>query len=158
MKNKMQEIIMEKYIEEGKKIILPEKINNWINYIKSTDGKMESLHNIAFAIEIIQMLDYGANMETVIDIFNNIQCPVSLIAIRSLVANYSLRGPEFFEKTASGPLPQGNLEYLEELKRENARLLFIHSMRDSGYTVEEIPNGPIMVNAEDYIRKLIKGE
>ena len=50
-------------------------------------------------------------------------CPLRAIAIRSLVANYSIRGPEFFEKTAKEPIPEGNIVYLEKLKEENAKLL-----------------------------------
>ena len=66
------------------------------------------------------------------------------------MANYAIRGPEFFEKTAEGPIPEGNAKYLEKIKRENTRLLFIHAMRDSGYSVSIIPNGPIVVTTSDF--------
>ena len=87
-------------------------------------------------------------MDFIIKSFLQKECPVRPITVRSLVANYSIRGPEFFEKTANGPIPEGNIEYLEKLKRENTRILFIHSMRDAGHDVKEIPNGPIVVSCD----------
>ncbi len=145
-----KESLKNSYIEEGKKLILPEKHENWTNYVNSTKGNLESLHEVAIALNIIGMLNVGAEMATIIDIFNKKECPFRRSVVRSLVANYSIRGPEFFEKTADGPIPEGNIKYLERLKRENTRILFIHSMRDAGYMVNVIPDGPIVVSAEEY--------
>ena len=142
--------LMETYIEEGKKLILPEKYENWTNYVNSTNGNLDSLHEVAIAISIIGMLNVGADMPTIIEIFNQKECPFRKSVVRSIVANYAIRGPEFFEKTAEGPIPEGNAKYLEKIKMENTRLLFIHAMRDSGYSVSIIPNGPIVVTTSDF--------
>ncbi len=150
--------LIEGYIEEGKKVILPEKIDKWTHYVKYTHGNLQSLHEIAFALSIIKSLDYGEPMETAINILNNITCPVETNVIRSIVANYSIRGPEFFEKTAVEPIPEGNIEYLEKLKRENTKLMFIHIMRNDGYDVEQLPNGHIMVNAFEEEVKLSRNK
>ena len=150
MENNIGKELTETYIEEGKKLILPEKHENWTNYVNSTNGNLESLHEVAIAINIIGMLNVGADMPTIIRIFSEKECPFRRSVVRSLVANYAIRGPEFFEKTAEGPIPEGNVKYLEKIKRENARLLFIHSMRDSGYSVSIIPDGPIVVTTNDF--------
>ena len=150
MEKNIQKELMEQYIENGKKYIIPEKIDNWISYVNSTKGNMESLHTIAYALELIGLLDYGFDIKDVIKNFNSITCPVSLITIRSLVANFSLRGPEFFEKTATEPISEENQEYLERLKQQNTKLTFIKAMKDAGYNVQEVENGPIVVSANYY--------
>ena len=148
MEEKKDKQLMEQLIEEGKRFIIPEKIEHWTNYVNSTKGKIESLHNVSVALGIIASLDNGADMDFIIESFQGKECPVDVTAVRSLVANYSIRGPEFFEKTALGPIPTGNIQYLEKLKRENARLLFVHTMRDAGYDVTHSDNGPILVNCD----------
>ena len=142
--------LMEQLIEEGKKFIVPEKIENWTKYVNSTKGKIDSLHNISVALGIIALLDNGADMDFIIESFQSKECPIHVTTVRALVANYSLKGPEFFEKTAEGPIPIGNFRYLEKLKKENTKLLFIHNMKDAGYEVEAIPNGPILVTTPEY--------
>lgn len=154
----MENNLVNLYIEEGKKVILPEKHANWTSYVNSTKGNIDSLHEVAIAINIIGMLNIGAEMADIIEIFNKKECNFRRSIVRSLVANYSIRGPEFFERTAQGVIPEGNVRYLENLKRENARLLFIHAMKDEGYNVEEVPNGPIVVEVKEYTRLLEKNE
>ncbi len=145
MEDKTAVALMQQLIDEGKKVIFPEKIDNWISYINSTKGNMESLHEVSIALTIIGLLNYGADMDSVISLLNNKECPIRVSVVRAIVANYCIRGPEFFEKTATEPLPEGNITFLENLKRQNTRLSFIHSMRDAGYEVEELENGPILV-------------
>ena len=157
MENNSERLI-NAYIEEGKKLILPEKHEKWTSYVRSTKGNLDSLHEVAIALNIIGMLNVGSEMDTIIEIFNQTECPVRTTSIRSLVANYSIRGPEFFEKTANGPIPEGNIEYLENLKRENTRLLFIHTMQNEGYNVKAIPNGPIVISTETMDLELLQEE
>ena len=136
-------------IEAGEKVIVPERKENWISYVNSTKGNIDSLRKITVALGIIMVLDEGVDMDYVVDSFKNNGCPMDDITVRSLVANYSLRGPEFFEKTATEPIPIGNIDHLEKLKIENEKIKYIHKLKKDGYKVEYIPDGPIKVFAPE---------
>ena len=130
-KDKTEELVQH-YIKKGNTIILPEKQEKWATYINNVRDNMVNLHEVAIAIEVIGMIEYGIDMNFVIRYFDKIECPVNKANIRSLVANYAIRGPEFFEKTSPEPLTEEAIIKLEQIKQLNARLIFEHRVKGEG--------------------------
>ena len=141
--------LIELLIEAGNKIIVPERRDNWSSYVNSTKGNIDSLHNVTLALGFIMALDNGADMDYAVKAFSEKECPMDDTTVRSLVANYSLRGPEFFEKTATEPIPSGNINHLEKLKLENERIILATKLKKDGYDVTYTLDGPIIATKED---------
>ena len=111
------------WIEKGKDITYPERLEEWERCVKARASDLYNGIDLENAIEIMEKLESGAAIEEAEKIFEDANhSGFSAGMVRSIVFTFSRRGPEFYEKTNFGELSEENKKAVEDKKLENARL------------------------------------
>ena len=108
------------WIEEGNKLIYPERQEEWKNFVEGNAKSGGSMvHDV---LQLMKSLDQGGDISETLNIFRNEQghSGVSESWCTSIVARFSKRGPEFARAARGGWLGEEDLKQLDELEKQNA--------------------------------------
>ena len=111
------------WIERGRKIIYPEKIEKWKEYMDCSIRGIYHGAEIETALGLIEKLEAGASIEEVekeLDAQNH--SGTSHEIVRLLILHFSKKGPEFYEKTCKLEMDRKTRMEVERVRRENAEL------------------------------------
>lgn len=117
--------IVDKWINEGKKLIYPEKHGDWENFVyRASEGKYFGLE-VSGVLVIMKELATGKDILEVLEIISD--DPVAKDYMRSDIRNrvfeFSKRGPEFLESILGQDKINDSLrQKIEEFKVENNKL------------------------------------
>lgn len=114
-------------IEQGEKIIFPEKHSEWAEYIDISANGMYYGKDVEAALEVMEKLANGASMDEVKEtFFGQGHSGWSEEIVRQVVTEFSSRGPEFYEATIGRELSSEEKESLDAMKERNAELMELH--------------------------------
>ena len=121
------------WIEEGKKIIYPERYEEWEECVGIRASDIYHGRELDNALEIMMALEEDASMEEVKEIFDKQNhSGASAGIVRSIVFSFSNKGPEFWEATNYGEISKENKQILEAKKLENIVLAQINLTKLKG--------------------------
>lgn len=137
IKNKIEELI-----EDSKKYVYPEKMEQWKNCLVDM---MENRYSAGVVTDIMEMLP-------VIESSDNLDAAKELLAaqnhsgmtetmLRNAVLNFSKKGPEFYEYTASEELTLQEVEIVEIIRKEN--LILEEKYKSEKTTDEDIVSATV---------------
>lgn len=108
-----------KWIEEGKKIIFPERYEEWEKIVISCANGIYYGKEIESALVIMNALENGATMEQAKEIFKK---NGEGTAVRNVIFHFSKQGPEFWEATSFKRISFKSRRLLNAKKKENLQL------------------------------------
>lgn len=89
------------WIEESKELILPEKLKEWEDYIRSTTKTLNCEFILNSAIEIMKNLEYEENTDNILEILlNQGHSGFTLLIIENIITKFSKKRSNFLEKTS----------------------------------------------------------
>ena len=109
------------WIDEGKKMIYPEKFNSWETCVgKMADSRLRG-KPIEMALSIMKVLDSGESLRVASYLLNSDDKIVNNL-VEKIVLNYSKRGPEFMEYIRGMDLNDSEKKIIESVKAKNAEI------------------------------------
>ena len=114
------------YIEEGKKYIYPERLENWKECVCNRVSDIYHGSDLMNALEVMKALDEGKSLKEVGKIIDNWHSGASFGMLCNVVVHFSKRGPEFYReyydsyKLAKGEEKQKHEDFLKKIEKENA--------------------------------------
>lgn len=111
------------WIEEGNKLIFPERQAKWVDCVNARVKDIYHGVELYNVLEIMNALENGSSMDEVKQIFEEQgHSYMSASLVRYLVFEFSSKGPEFWEATATDFISYEGEKMLEEKKLENIQL------------------------------------
>lgn len=120
------DLLVEEWIEQGKKLIFPEKYDDWENYVRRVCNDKYFGLEVAGVLRIMMELETGAPIPSVLENISkdSIACEYKRSNLRNRVFEFSKRGPEFLEAVLDkDSLTLDLVEKINEKKNENMLLL-----------------------------------
>ena len=116
------------WLEKGSSLIYPERLEDWKEYVElsAKEGMYHGM-DIDSTIELLEMLENGTLDDAKALIESQGHSGWSYGMVRRNVLEFSKKGPEFWEHTATEELTEETKKILEDRKRENAELEAKHS-------------------------------
>ena len=138
------------YIEEGKKIIYPERLEDWTKEIKSSIEGIYQGAPLIEALDLMKQLDKGESLEKVKETLDNKNVGGNAyeIVIR-IVLNFSKRGPEFYEKATDNKLTGEIKQMVDDVKKENAELEEKHKNDSGKHESDNTSDEPVESQSQD---------
>lgn len=121
----INEDLVGEWIDEGKKLIYPEKYEKWEKFVyRASEGKYFGLEVLG-VLTIMRELETGMSISEVLDVISN--DPIAKDYMRSDIRNrvfeFSKRGPEFLEAVLGSENINGDLKQkIEGFRVENSKL------------------------------------
>ena len=111
------------WIERGKSLIFPQKYKEWENCVCDCAIKGKYCMYLNTVLEIMEELDKGATLEQAKKILDNQNYDAVVEnTVRSIVFDFSKRGPEFWEATEKRAIFPPYQKIIDEKKQENIKL------------------------------------
>lgn len=117
--------IIDEWINEGKRLIYPEKYGDWENFVyRASEGKYFGLE-VSGILVIMKELETGKDILEVLEVISS--DPVAKDYMRSEIRNrvfeFSKRGPEFLETVlGEDNINESLRQKIEEVKKKNSQL------------------------------------
>lgn len=114
---------IEGWYERGKKMIYPEKWDNWHKCVEARASDLYHGADLVNALEIMEVLHDGKPMEEATAIFDKANHSVASAAmVLRVVTNFSDRGPEFYRANCGHEIDAQTEDVLQKIEAENANL------------------------------------
>ena len=109
------------WIEKGQQLVFPNRFDKWVKHVQMSATSIYYGKDIEDALEIMEALDKDIPMDKIKELFEK-QDQASRNYIRQTVFEFSEKGPEFYEETATEEFTDEEKLIIESKKRENIRL------------------------------------
>lgn len=128
---------LESWVERGKKLIYPERFEEWINFIIAQSKKESDYgYNIGRVLKLMEMLDKGCTREEVGKAMENMYLSgVEHSLFCRAILFFSKRGTEF----VNIPPDHEEYSYYLQVVEENEKFAEAERKRNSEVPAEEIP-------------------
>lgn len=118
------------WIERGKKLIYPQREEDWVEYVKTDAKGLYHGNTVVQTLEIMKLLDKGASFQEVHDVIDSQNhSGGSYAVVMASIMEYSKRGPEYYRYVDKEPTP-ATQKYLEKIEKENKQ--FEQELAQSG--------------------------
>lgn len=119
---------IENWIKRGMAFVFPEMAQLWEECVKVRASDLYRGFEVDCALAIMEKLEKGATFEEAKQLLDSQKhSGTSWALTRHIIFTFYKTGPEFWEYTAFGELSDETKEIIENKKRENAKLLKLHS-------------------------------
>lgn len=119
---------VEEWIKRGERLIYPEKLTEWKEYVEDNVNAGRAYFVLKDAIEVMESIERNVSLEESEKILHNRgHSGFTYGEVVNVVFNFSKKGPEFYEKSAYYEYMSKDIKKLvEEKKKENQQLAELH--------------------------------
>ena len=109
------------WIEQGKKYIYPQKLNEWKRCVKARANDLYHGYELDSALEVMEALSNGMSFEEANQIIENQgHSGMSHSIVMGILINFCKNGPEFYESTEAN-ISAETKQYINKQKKLNLR-------------------------------------
>lgn len=121
MANKSMQEKIEKWIEEGKKYIYPQRLDEWKKCVEIRANDLYEGDELQNALDIMKVLEEGGSLQEAHDVLYNFgHSGTSYFMTISILLSFAKKGPEFVQNEEPDYYKR-NIEYIQKILSQNAK-------------------------------------